>query len=327
MVPSQRPPSPKASWLAKVMFVVSAAVAALALRLAWEEPLAGVVALLAVGVVVAGRYLSRRRTRKMLRSGDVESIISRWSGALRDVPHAETMAPLMTATAFAAHGWVDRAREALRAAERGPAWEAALEHRLFVDTLLLTFEGDNESALERAAELDRLPLPDAGPALVNRVRVLRGAVAALARAFSHRGEDGDRTLLLRASDTSPLVHWAMRYGAAILSVDRGELSHARALLAGAPDWPAESKFHQFHREIADEVRRRADQHSADVLADVRADVRMPAEDASVAASKAPSSGSPSEVSPGVSPGVSPSEVEPTDERPSRPVVDEEQRVD
>jgi hypothetical protein len=256
MLPSEQFEPPPSQFLPKLMFVVSAAVAALALRLAWDEPLAGAVALLAIVTLVLGRYLSRRRTQRLLRSGDVETIISRWSSSLRNVPHSETMAPLMTATAFAAHGWVDRAREALRAAQRGPAWEAALEHRLFVDTLLLTFDGDNDGAMETAAELSKLPLPDAGPLLVDRVRVLRGAVAALARAFSHRGEQGDRKLLLEASTASPLVHWAMRYGAAVRSVDRGDLGVANALLQGAPAWPVESRFNQIHIEIASEVSRR-----------------------------------------------------------------------
>jgi hypothetical protein len=263
MLPSEQLEPPTSQFLPKLMFVVSAAVAALALRLAWDEPLAGAVALVAIITLVFARYLSRRRTQRMLRSGDVEMIISRWSSALRNVPHSETMAPLMTATAFAAHGWVDRAREALKSAQRGPAWEAALEHRLFVDTLLLTFEGDNEGAMETAAELSKLPLPEAGPLLVDRVRVLRGAVAALARAFSHRGEQGDRKLLLEASTASPLVHWAMRYAAAILSVDRGDLGVANALLQGAPDWPVESRFNQFHNEIATEMTRRAGDDEGD----------------------------------------------------------------
>ena len=250
-----RPPSP---WLPKIIFVISAALAALTLRVTWDEPLVGVAVLVAIGGGVAMRYVSRRRRQRLLRSGDVETIISRWSSALGKTPHAETMGPLMTATAFAAHGWVDRARAARLTAERGPAWEAALEHRLFVDTLLLTFEGDNDGALERAAELAKLPLPNAGPLLTNRVRVLRSAVAALARAFSHCSHEGDRTLLLEASDASPLVHWAMRYGAAILSVDRGDLGGAGKLLRGAPSWPTESRFNQFHDEIAAELHRRAD---------------------------------------------------------------------
>jgi hypothetical protein len=244
--------------LPKLLFVASAAGAALALRLSWEEPVLGIALLVAIVVGVGARYLSRRRTLRLLQSGDVEGIISRWSSSLRNVPHAKTMAPLMTATAFAAYGWVDRARAALDEAERGPAWDAALEHRLFVDTLLLTFEGDHHEAMATATTLERLPMPAAGPHIVERVRVLRAAVGALARAFSHNGRDGDRRVLIAASDTSPLVHWAMRYGAAILSIDAGEVRLASALLHGAPTWPAESRFNEFHDEIAREVTRRTE---------------------------------------------------------------------
>jgi len=163
----------------------------------------------------------------------------------------------MAATAFAAYGWTARAREVLLSAERGPAWEAALEHRLFVESLLMTFEGDSEEALVRANTLSKLPMPTAVPFLVERVKVLRRAVAALARAFSHQSESGDFDLLIDAGKHSPLVHWAMRYGAAVLSVDAGELGRARALIAGAPGWPTESCFSAFHREIEVELGRRA----------------------------------------------------------------------
>jgi hypothetical protein len=242
--------------------MASAALAALALRLTWEEPIAGAVGLSLLLAVVAARWVARRRTARLLRSGDVEGVLARWSSTASRVPHPETMGPLMTATAFAAYGWVARAREVLRTAERGPAWEASLEHRLFLDSLLLTFEGDSEAALECAAELDKLPLPPASSSLVGRVQMLRGAVAALARAFSHTPRDGDRGLLIEASQVSPLVHWAMRYGAAIVCIDAGDLGSARSLLSGAPDWPQESCFSGFHQEIAGEVSRREEPASS-----------------------------------------------------------------
>jgi hypothetical protein len=158
----------------------------------------------------------------------------------------------MTATAFAAYGWVDKARAALATAERGPAWEAAIEHRLFLDALLLTFEGDRDAALDRADRLERLPLPDtAGSALRTRIQMLRRAVGALARAFAHQSLPGDRQLLEAASETSPLVFWAMRYAAAVVAVDQGDLPKVRQLLTGAPNWPKESTFRAIHDEIAD----------------------------------------------------------------------------
>jgi hypothetical protein len=168
------------------------------------------------------------------------------------------MAPLMAATAFAAYGWTTRAREVLKSAERGPAWEAALEHRLFLDALLLTFEGESDEAQRRASALTQLPMPTAVPFMVERIQVLRGAAGALARAFSHQSESGDLELLTDAGRHSPLVHWAMRYGAAVLSIDAGDLGRARACIAGAPEWPGESCFGSFHRQIEDEVRRRTE---------------------------------------------------------------------
>jgi hypothetical protein len=232
-----------------VAFVASAAGAACVLRFTWHRP--GVAAgMLGAGfVVVLWRWLGRRRLRRVLRSGDVRSVLHRWSPSLERVPHPATMGPLMTATAFAAYGWVEKARAALASAERGPAWDAALEHRLFLDALLLTFEGDRDGALEQAGRLARLPLPSAAPLLRDRVQMLRGAVVALARAFAHLSEPGDRQLLEQASETSPLVFWAMRYAAAVVAVDQREWESARRLVDGAPTWPSESTFRAFHEEI------------------------------------------------------------------------------
>ena len=237
------------------LFVLSAAAAALALRLAWEFPISAAFGLAGLLGVFGSRWLARRRASAMLRSGDVRLVLSRWSAAMQRVPHSETMGPLMMATALAAYGWIDRARAVLRTAHRGPAWDAAVEHRLFLDALLLTFEGDSGAALDRARELEALPLPSSAPWLYGRIRTLRRAVGALARAFAHLGQEGDRQLLLRAAQASPLVHWAMRYGAAILAVDAGDLPHARRLLDSAPAWPEESCFGIFHREIAAELER------------------------------------------------------------------------
>jgi hypothetical protein len=204
--------------------------------------------------VLGSRWIARRRARRLLHSGDVDSVLERWSPSLSRIPHPATMAPLMTATAFAAYGWVEKARAALACAERGPAWDAALEHRLFLDALLLTFEGDRDGALEQAGRLARLPLPPSGSRLLRgRVRTLRGAACALTRAFAHRSEPGDGDLLERASRVSPLVYWAMRYAAAVVAIDRGDREKVKALLERAPAWPEESAFRAFHAEISREA--------------------------------------------------------------------------
>lgn len=234
-----------------VGFVASAALAAAALRFAYSQPLVAALLLGLAALFVWSRWLARRRLRRLLHSGDVNSVLERWSRTLDRIPHPATMAPLMTATAFAAYGWVDKARAALAEAERGPAWDAALEHRLFLDALLLAFEGDRDAALDRAARLARLPLPSSGPLLRDRIQMLRSAVGALARAFAHRTEPGDVELLDVASRSSPLVFWAMRYAAAVVAVDRGELAKVHELISRAPEWPAESAFRAFHDEIAE----------------------------------------------------------------------------
>jgi hypothetical protein len=75
----------------------------------------------------------------------------------------------------------------------------------------------------------------------------------MARAFAHRSEQGDRELLERASQSSPLVFWAMRYAAAVVAVDQRSFAEARSLLAGAPAWPAQSTFRAFHDEILAQI--------------------------------------------------------------------------
>ncbi len=239
------------SWVRVVLFVGSAALAAAALHFTWKQPIVGVVLVGLIALYFAFRWQSRVRLRKALRQGDIDTILRRFSRNVHRVPYAETMAPLMSATAFAAYGWVDKAKAALAAAQRGPAWEAALEHRLFIGTLLAIFEGEREASLEQAEQLQTLPVPrDTPPVLKDRIKLLRRGIAALARAFAHESLPGDRDLLEYASEISPLVFWAMRYGAAIVAIDEGFFDKARELLIGAPRWPDESTFKAFHEEIS-----------------------------------------------------------------------------
>jgi hypothetical protein len=158
----------------------------------------------------------------------------------------------MAATALAAFGRVREARETLANAKRGPVWDAAIEHRLFVDVLLATFDGDPELAEKQASRLVQLPAP-ASPEIRSRVLSLREATAALTRAFAHRSQPDDLARLEQASMASPLVHWAMRYGAAIVAIDSGDMQKALKLLDGAPEWPAESQFRSFHEELVHEA--------------------------------------------------------------------------
>lgn len=231
-------------------FVLSAALAALGIRIAFREPLIALILSAFVVILMLPGIRERRRIRRVLQSGDVRSVMAAWIESFNRVPHPETLGPLITATAFASCGWIEQARSSLSRAVRGPIWEAALEHRLVVETLLDTYEGDRTAALEKAEQLCALPLPVAGPFLRGRVRTLRIAMAALARAFARMPRRGDISLLEQAAASNPLIHWPMRYAAAIVAVDHGDVGRARKLIGDAPLWPAESAFFEFHGEIA-----------------------------------------------------------------------------
>lgn len=249
--PSDPPPS-NGRVLRAVVFVASAFAAAASLRLTWKYPAFGIgLAAVLTGLLVYRWWRARRYARDLER-GNAARVISKWNAAVDGMPHADTMAPLMAATALAAFGRVKEARETLANAKRGPVWDAAIEHRLFVDVLLATFEGEAELAEEQASRLVQLPAPSS-PEIRTRVVSLREATAALTRAFSHRARPEDLDRLERASMASPLVHWAMRYGATIVAIDTGDLPKALRLLDGAPDWPAESTFRAFHEELLKEA--------------------------------------------------------------------------
>lgn len=247
VTPSSRPGTADRAF-AWLPFVASAGLVAFALHLALDDPtFAGMLAVGAAALFIPA-WLQRKRMRKLLGSGDVDAVLQAWEGPLERVPHPRTMAPLITATALAAHGQVERARNALQRAQRGPAWEAAIEHRLLIDTLLEVFDGDREYAVSKASSLADLPLPPS-PFIRGRVAMLRAAMGAFARAFAHRCKRGDIKTLLRASEQNPLVRWPMRYAAAVAFIDSGQPGAARGLLSGAPAWPAESALAAFHTEI------------------------------------------------------------------------------
>jgi hypothetical protein len=210
--------------------------------------------LLLLLAAIAGRqlknWLAQRRLRRLLRAGDWGGVLATYHPSLARLPNPETLGPLMVAAALAAHGLVDRARRALDRAVRGEAWEAALEHRWFVETLLEAFDGDRGRAVERAESLEKLPLPGGSAPARRRVQALRRAMTALARAFARRSHDDDAEVLEAASESSPLVHWAMRYGAVVAYLERGERDRARRLLVGAPRWPEDSTFHAFQEELS-----------------------------------------------------------------------------
>jgi hypothetical protein len=242
--------APRPRPLAYLPVIISALCAVLAAQMAWRDPRYLVPFFLIAALTFVPAALARWRMRRLLMSGDVKRVLGTWEGTIQRVMHPETMAPLMAATAYASYGWVEAARQALKRAVKGPAWDAALEQRLFVETLLDTFEGDREAAMQKAQTLEQMPMPVSGWFARKRVALLRRGLGALTRAFAHASLDSDGKLLARAADASPLVHWAMRYAAAIVAIDRGESRRAASLLQGAPEWPAESAFRLYHDELA-----------------------------------------------------------------------------
>jgi hypothetical protein len=235
--------------LALLPLAVAALSAVLAGQMIGRDPRAAVPLLALAAVLLVPAVIGRWRMRRLLMSGDVERVIGTWEGSIERVSHSETVAPLLRATAYASYGWSEAARRALSRAVKGPAWDAALEQRLFVETLLDAFEGDRETAMRKAEVLQALPMPSGGLLARRRVALLRRGLAALSRAFAHASREGDAELLGKAAGASPLVHWAMRYAKAIVAVDRGRPRDVPSLLAGAPQWPLESVFHGYHAEL------------------------------------------------------------------------------
>jgi hypothetical protein len=232
-----------------LLFVGSALAVASALHGGVRVPVLIGVVLLATAAFLAWRWFVRRRIRQMMVAGRADELLRAWHDALADMPNAETTVPLLQATALAASGLTQRARSALERAARGTAWRAAYEHRLLLETLLDAFEGDRALSLDKARELRDLPLPDVAPDLRIRITFLREAVGAVARAFAHEPEEHDATLLLEAARKNALIHWPLRYAAAVVCIDDGRRADARRLLQGAPAWPEESAFRAFHAEL------------------------------------------------------------------------------
>jgi hypothetical protein len=243
-LPTRLPPASR--------LILSAAAASLVLHAALQAPWIGVLAASVVLTFWLPQWLARQRLKRLLTSGDLPQILKVWDEALEALPHRQTVGPLVRATALAAHGLTDRARGALERAQRGLAWDNALEHRLFIEVLLDAFEGERTQALDKAQVLKALPFPRS-PWAEQRARVLRGAALALARAFAHCSERGDVERLKAAAKQHPLVYWAMRYALAVVCIDQGQPSRALELIDGAPRWPEGSAFNAFQAELTEQA--------------------------------------------------------------------------
>jgi hypothetical protein len=251
-----RPPGPLRLLVGTYLpFILSALWAAIVVRLIARDPRYAIpIAVLALlWLVPLG--LARLRQRRMLMRGNVPEVLEAWAPMLATTPYPETIQPLLVATAYAANGWINQAREAMRRAQKGEAWSAAEEQRRIVDTLIESFDGDRERAVRLASDLVELPLPAVGVFLRRRIAALRAGLAALARAFARVAQPNDGRLLLAAAKSSPLFHWAFSYAAAVAAIDDGDADGARQAIAGAPSWPESSVFHAFHAELQQQIAR------------------------------------------------------------------------
>ena len=231
-------------------FVASAALVALGVHLAARSPELALVFAGLAALAFVPQLRARRRVRRLLESGDVEAVLDAWQAALEQLPERATMAPLIAATALVSNGMVERARTALSRAQRGPAWEAALEHRLFVEVLADAFEGD-----PRACPAERRATGPPPPATRKPIRTLPRLAAPICG-----GRPGPRVRALAPTRRSghpalrrtpePTGAWAMRYAAAVDCIDSGKQSDAQKLLEGAPEWPEASAFQAFHSELS-----------------------------------------------------------------------------
>lgn len=245
---SQPKPSLQRRALAYGQFLLSAAGVSVGVHFALMDAWLGGLLFGGALLVAAPQLRARRRMRKLLSSGDLEAILDVWSATVEELPNYRTTAPLARATALIAHGLTAQATQSLDRAVRGSAWDRAIEHRLFVETLVDAFNGHTTQAMDKAQTLRALPLP-ASLWARSRANTLRHGAEALARTFAHCSKSGDLRKLSAAGQDHPLVHWAMRYARVVGYIDRGKFDRALRLLDPAPEWKKDSVFHAFQIEL------------------------------------------------------------------------------
>ncbi len=209
--------------------------------------IAGISAMVLVAYFRAWR--AQEKLRKWMREARIDNVLeslrAQTSGQDEGVYH------LLSATALAAFGYVDKARHALLQLERSPVVRSALEQRLIAEVLLDVFEGSRENAQRKVSLLEALPVPQG--MIDKKVALLRQGIASFVRAFSHLAEPGDDARLRGAETAIPLISWAMRYARAIVAIDTGRAADVKGLLEGAPVWPPGSAYHEYHTELLSRV--------------------------------------------------------------------------
>lgn len=234
--------------LSGAVFVASAAAVAALVHLAFAYPGWG---LLGIGVLLMlplQRMAARRRLHRLLESGDVTRLLETWQSPPNAGPRGRAAERLMRATALASYGWTVRARQLLDIHQETHALTSGLEHRVFLEVLLSSLEGNTDRALAMALALNALPTPE-DKTVRQRAKVQREGALALARAFASCSRPGDRESLRRAARQNPLLIWPMRYAEAKLSLQEGNSRRARRLLRLAPAWPPQSVFRHLTQSL------------------------------------------------------------------------------
>src|SRR5207248_11315565 len=99
--------------LGYVPFVLSALWTAIIVRLLLRD-IRYVLPLIALALLWAvPLYFVHQRQRAALMRGNVPDVLEAWTPMLERTPYPETMQPILMATAYAANGWTEAAREAM----------------------------------------------------------------------------------------------------------------------------------------------------------------------------------------------------------------------
>ncbi len=195
-------------------------------------------------------WRAQERLRSWMREARVDDVLE--SLRAQTAGQDEGIYQLLSATALAAFGYVDKARHALVLFERSQVVRTALEQQLIAEVLLDVFEGSRDAALRKVSLLESLPVRRG--LIDKKVAVLHHGIASFVRAFSHRAEPQDDAYLRGAERDIPLISWAMRYARAIVAIDTGRASEVIGLLEGAPVWPPSSAYHEYHTELLTRAR-------------------------------------------------------------------------
>ncbi len=199
--------------------------------------------LILLGLALARAFYQVQKRRKYYFSGRRAWVLE---AAAIEVSEGHTT-PAFSALALAALGDVRGVSRSLLA--RSNDFDEENEE-LFLCSRILgeAFEGEVEKSYSTCGELMCLSL-NAAPDRLERRRVRRQGVIAIAKSVAGEGETADLEVLAQTPTLEPVLYWACRYGVALALYNNGSLAQAQLLVQGAPHWPSESIFQRLQCEI------------------------------------------------------------------------------